>query len=192
MPQRKWWRLASGSTVTRSTSGFHPSVNRHAQVVTTAPTSGEVPLRDPDLHHSAARLSVCGEESLCWNMVFYAASKKQANPFHAFYPHCRQLQREALAIGKDVLLMPLRSRVTSFNFLEQWPFPHNCLGFCSLCTGATRLAGIWCYLWCWVPGGSSLWRVGDREESTKCWLVLVGFLSVRGSGSVWFWPAPNL
>lgn len=58
-------------------------------------------------------------------MVFYdkdLASKKQTNPFHAFYPHRRQLQGEALAIGKDVLLTPLRSSVTSFEFFETMAF----------------------------------------------------------------------
>lgn len=52
-------------------------------------------------------------------MVFcdkYLASVKHTNPVLALYTHHRQLRKEALAIGKDILLMLLRGRVTSFKF----------------------------------------------------------------------------
>lgn len=57
---------------------------------------------------------------------------KHTNPVHALYAPHRQLWKEALAIGKDILLMLLRGRVTSFNFFFFWNnglFPIAALAF---------------------------------------------------------------
>lgn len=174
-----------------------PEDARSAPAFTAVPTPSHL---TPASRDGAAWLSIEGERDLFyWNVVFcdkHRASVKHTNPVHALYAPHSQLWKEALAIGKDILLMLLRGRVTSFNFyffLEQWPFSHSCLGFCSLYTGATWLARIWRYSGCWVPKENSLRRPGDCEESAKCRLVLVAVLLCvcwRRNDGIWFWPAP--
>lgn len=89
-----------------------------------------------------------GKGNLCWNMVFYGkhlASKKHTNPFHAFYLTGGNCGERHLPLERMFYWCREGVEWHHLNFLEQWPFSHNCLGFCSLCTGAMRLAGIWRY-----------------------------------------------
>lgn len=105
----------------------------------------------------------------CVETVFYdehLASKKLANAFHAFYPHCRQPWREALAFGKDVLLMLLRSRVTSFKLFGTMAFSPQ-LPWLLFPLHWHHMTGWDLPLFSWVPEESSLCRVGDWEESAK-------------------------
>lgn len=110
-------------------------------------------------------------------MVFYdnhEASAKQINLFHAFCPHCRQLQREALAIGKHALLTLLGSRVTSFKFFGTMAFFPQ-LAWLLFPLHWRHAAGWDLALFPRVPGESSPWRVGVWEESAKCWWAPVDF-----------------
>lgn len=173
MSQRKWRRVVSGSAVTRSSRGSSFSENRHAQVMAA-------------LHPSATQLHVRGKGNLCWNMVFYGkhlASKKHTNPFHAFYLTGGNCGERHLTIGKDVLLMPWRSRVTSFKFFGTMAFFPQ-LPWLLFPLHWRHAPGWDLTLSSWVPGESSPWRVGGQEESAKCWRALVGFLSVRGGAMV--------
>lgn len=128
MSRCKWRWFVSGSTVARSTSSSPASEDRYAHAITAAyPLSCWVRSLQGIQAHTMVLLSSVsrGKGRLCWEVVFYdnhEAAAKQINLFHAFYPRCRQLQREALAVGKHALLTLLGSRVTSFKFFGTMAF----------------------------------------------------------------------
>lgn len=104
MSQFAWWWL--GSTVTRSPNSSPPSEDSYTHTIAAAHTlSCWVRSLQGIQPHTTVLLSSIsrGKERLCWKMVFYdnhAASAKQINLFHAFYPHCRQLQERGTCCWK--------------------------------------------------------------------------------------------
>lgn len=71
--------------------------------------------------------------TLPWKMVFYdnhAASAKQINLFHAFYPHCRQLQERGTCYWKARFTDTVREQSDiTYIFWNNGLFPTTALAF---------------------------------------------------------------
>lgn len=170
----------------RSMSSSPLSENKHARAIAAVRMSSHHmrSLQGTRTYTTVPLSSVSRTEgSLCWNMVVYGkhlASKSRlihSMPSSLTAGNCR----EALAIGKDVKLMLLRNRVTSFKFFGTMAFFPQ-LPWLLFPLHWRHKTGWDLTLFSWVPGESSLWRVGDGEESAKLWWALVGFIVCQWRG----------